>query len=72
MKLTHSVSTDNTITMKNITIPIGTAGSTITMEEEIVRSLQKKVCREEPLYGLDKTVLDAILSAICTGRIKQP
>lgn len=55
--------------MKNVTIPCGMAPNKITIDEETIRILQRKVCRDEPIDGLHKRALDAILSAIYTGEI---
>lgn len=55
--------------MKPVTIPCDMPLNRITIDEEVIRILQRKVCKDEPLDGLHKKYLDAILSAICTGAI---
>ena len=55
--------------MKDITIPCGMAPSKLTIDEEMIRILQRKVILDEPIDGPHKKALDAILSAICTGEI---
>lgn len=55
--------------MQPVTIPCGMAPNRITVDEEMIRTLQLKVCKGELLDGQHKEYMDAILSSICTGTI---